>query len=85
MRFVDPRRWRPSRYNPENIVRRVRMPDGAVARVTVFLKEGKYMVYLNSSNSEGGSCHPEKYSSQAEAKTVAFELVEGLKENREQE
>lgn len=77
MRFVDLRKWKRSRRNPENIWRRVRVPDGELT-VTVFLKEGSYMIYVAGPSSYR-YCHWEAYTSQSEALTVAFELVEQWK------
>lgn len=79
MRFVDLRRWRPSRTNPENIVRTVKMPDGRNVKVTVFLKDGRYMVYLGYRKSSDNYCHWGKYASQSEALAVAFQLIEEKK------
>jgi hypothetical protein len=73
MRFVDPRRWTRSRANPENIWRWVRLSKRRKERVTVYLKNGEYGIYLS------GASHFDRYGSQAEAKNMAFELVEQLK------
>ena len=80
MRFVDLRRWNRSRPNPENIWRWVRLPDRKNVRVTVFLKDGRYGVC--HAGRKDGDCyfHWEKYATQSEALSVAFELVERLKE-----
>jgi len=79
-RFVDARRWKRSRNYPVNICRQVRTPDGGVLWVTVFLREGRYGVYLAGRHPDDRYCHPEKYASQSEAMSVAFDLVEHLKD-----
>ena len=81
MRFVDPRRWARSKSNPENIWRFARLPDGRKVRVTVFLKDGRYSIYLAGREVSDRFCHWEKYASQAEAVSVAFELIEKLKDD----
>lgn len=73
-RFVDQRRWKPSQSNPENICRFVRLGDGQRTRLTIYMKEGRYGIYLEGSN------HWNRYDTQAEAKVMAFELVERVGE-----
>lgn len=80
MRFVDLRRWKQSRNNPENVWRFVRVHDGSKVRVIVFLKDGRYMIYLAGRKDDDRRCHWGKYGTQSEAMSVAFELVEGLNE-----
>jgi hypothetical protein len=57
----------------------VRTSDGGSVTVTVFLKEGQYMIYLAGQQADDRYCHWGKYASQSEAMTVAFELVDSLK------
>lgn len=82
-RFVDPRRWKRSINNPENIWRFVRCANGSKIRVTVFMRDGSYGICIAAMKGDGRRFHPERYGSQAEAKSIAFELVDGLKEQNE--
>lgn len=79
MRFVDRRRWRTSRRNPENIVRSVKLPDKRQVNITVFLKEGRYMIFLDFPKSGEKECHWAHCATQEEAMALAFERVEKLK------
>lgn len=76
-RFIDLRRWKVSRSNAVNVWRSVKIGDERI-RITVFLKDGAYMVYLSSKAEQ--LCHPSRYGSQVEALTMAFELVEGMRQ-----
>ncbi len=80
MRFVDLRRWNRSRSNPENIWRWVRLSDRNKVRVTVFLKDGRYAICLAGRKDDDCYFHWGRYATQSEATSVAFELVERLRE-----
>jgi hypothetical protein len=75
--FVDAKRWRPSKYNPENVWRWVVFRDGVKARCTIFLQQGEYAIYFAAkADSNDRFCHPLRFKSQSEAKAIAFELIE---------
>jgi len=83
IRFTDLRKWQRSKTNPENIWRFVRISDGSKRRVTVFLRQARYSICLAGRQDEATYFHRESYATQLEAMSVAFELVEGLKEGAE--
>ena len=83
MRFLARDKWKPSRKNPDNLVRRawVKLPDRKKASeliVTVFEKEGRYSVFLASGSYK--DCEWCAADTQADAMNVAFDLLERLKE-----
>jgi hypothetical protein len=78
LRFVNLARWTQSRSNPENVWRLVRMPDGDKARITVYLKAGWYGVCIARQKTKGTYFHGRVFGSQAEALSMAFELVDGM-------
>jgi hypothetical protein len=78
LRFMNLRRWKQSRVNRENVWRFVRTPDGSRTRVTVFLKDGWYSICFATPKDR--FFHHLSYATQAEAMSVAFELIERLKE-----
>jgi hypothetical protein len=55
----------------------VRVPEFGAITVTVFLRNGRYMVYL-AAGKNGNRCHQGDFETQAEALNCAFELVEVL-------
>jgi len=69
MSFSDQRKWYTSESKPENIWRWVRVM-GKKARLTVYKNHRQYGVYLP------GVDHWGRYNSQADAKIVAFKLLE---------
>jgi len=75
MRFVDSRRWKQSKSNPENTWRWLKI-DGKRERITVFLKDGTYGVYFSLAQHWG------RYDTLAKAKAIAFDLIERAKEDR---
>jgi hypothetical protein len=78
LRFVNSAKWKRSKRNPENIWRKVRTPEDGVLLVTVFLQEGRYLIYVAAKDSDR-YCHWQKYESQSQAMAGAFELVERLR------
>lgn len=78
MRFVDLRRWKPSRSNPDNVWRWVKLSGKKKLRVTVFPKWGRYSVSVADPNQKP-YFHPEKYASQIEAMKSAFDQIESRK------
>ena len=79
-RFMDLKRWTRSRPNPENVWRSVQTPNDGRVRVTVFLKAEGYGICISRKTDGDRFFHPDKYVSQSEAMSVAFELVECLKD-----
>lgn len=79
-RFVDLKRWRRSRTNPENVWRFVRTPDGDKVRATVYLKDGSYGICIAAQKTNDRYFHSERYATQREAMSIAFGLVERLKD-----
>ncbi|HKB36120.1 MAG TPA: hypothetical protein VKD72_06680, partial [Gemmataceae bacterium] len=71
-RFMNARKWKQSRNNPDNIWRDIRLPSGAKLKVTIFKKAGRFGVYFEPP-------HWDKYDTQVEAMRAAFELVESLR------
>jgi hypothetical protein len=81
-RFMDLKRWKRSRPNPENVWRSVQTPNDGRVRVTVFLKAEGYAVCIARKTDGDRYFHPDKYASQSEAMSIAFELVECLKSGK---
>lgn len=74
-KFADLRRWKPSRKNAENLVRNVRLADGAKVRVTIFRQMGRYK--LSFAETGGEVNYPrDSFGSQVEAALAAFDLLE---------
>ena len=71
-RFLDPRKWEPSRKTPDNFVRRLRVPAKGIA--TVFIKYEKYQVFVAIGGDK--ECRWTNCSTPQEAMTIAFDLVE---------
>jgi len=73
MKFSDVTKWRRSQSNPANVWRWMKIPKGRKFRVTVFLKDGRYMTFVDD------ECNWEKFRTQKEAMDSAFEIVEKIK------
>ena len=73
MSFTDLSKWHRSQSNPANVWRWVKITGRKKFRVTVFLKDGWYMTFVDS------ECDWEKFKTQGEAMDSAFELVEEKK------
>lgn len=79
-RFIDPQRWKRSNVNAANICRQVQFEDGSRVKVTIFLKNDSFGICIANRKGDTPTFHWERYATPLEAKNVAFELVERLKE-----
>jgi hypothetical protein len=70
-----------SRNNPENVWRKVILPDGT-ARVTIFTSGGRYGVFVAGPRDEK-TCPDERFADRDAAMRFAFEIVERLRANSE--
>jgi hypothetical protein len=82
--FANLERWRPSRYNAENRVRKHRCVDGTKLRVTIFRAERGYRLsFAEVGSDERPHFPPDTFATQQEAALAAFDLIEAASKEEE--